>query len=105
MQPINPEKNIFDKTSILKRLGSDASSDEFEEYEKLISKRFRRDPSQVDPDLERLKELEYKLFGPVDDSIHTFVSIKKEMESRGDFSVEKASEDICKFLKEIQCKN
>ena len=108
MQPRTSEekKNILDK--------SGASSDELEEYEKLISKRFRRDPSEVDPDLARIKYLEDKLFGHLDWSLVSvqgngsaieFASIKKEMEAKGDFSVEQASEEICKILKEIKCKN
>ena len=65
MEPPKPHK----RDEVLRKVPG-ATAAEYEEYERLLSKRFTKDPSKKklapaapDPDEERLKELTKKLFG------------------------------------------
>ena len=65
MEPPKPSK----KTDVLRNAPA-ATPEEYEEYERLLSKRYTKDPSRVagvagapDPEEVRLKELTKKLFG------------------------------------------
>ncbi len=64
MEPPKPSK----KTDVLKR-APNATPEEYDEYERLLSQRYTKDPSQrgvaaaPDPEEQRLRELTQKLFG------------------------------------------